>query len=103
MATFITIIDTVKEGFFTIDTNVLYLNGAVKTKRMNVLKSSITEINIQKDSLNNEFLDIQTENAPQAFSITNDINQSRYYPIESINGVTPTSIDHLENLILNLR
>lgn len=102
MATLITIVDTIKAGFITVKTNDFYNSGAVELKEMNITKASINAVNIIKDTDGQTYVKIHRSDTGKSFDVSSNLTQSKFYPIQSVNGVAPADSDNLKDLILAL-
>jgi hypothetical protein len=103
MSTYITIIDTAKEGWLTVDTNALYSSGSVLKQQLNIKKTSINAVNIVKDAGSlQEFIEVHTSDTSPPYTLSNNTSQSKFYPIESVNGGAPSSLEDLKDKILAL-
>lgn len=101
MAIYVTITDTNKEGWISVNTNQLYLAGLTTFKEIDIKKNTVERVNI----INNggyEGIDIYVMGKLTPYSVTNNIQETRLMPIESVNGASPVDLQDLKNKIMSL-
>jgi hypothetical protein len=97
---FITINDTEKQGFISIELNDLYDLQKSDTKKKLIRKSFITGISLVGRNSDMHVQIFDANNQP-IYLVTHIVyGTSIYYPISEVNGQAPTSAEDLYNKIL---
>ena len=101
MAIFATIIDTVKTGWITVETNMLFNLGVTSIVSFDIRKDMIYKIT-NEISNDEEFILVDEREKTHPYTLTFDTSSKRFMAIESVNGVEVTSNEDLKTKILAL-